>query len=132
LVPKERDERLDAPGERVNGHSGLLSRVASDDGVILAVAGEIDIATAEEFSEGVCALTAGEKGEVVLNLEGCDFIDSTGLRAVILLARELQSRGQMLVLSGLNGSPRRVFEITGLLDGPDFEIRDAPAGVSTE
>lgn len=126
MIPTERDERVRTPAERVNGHSNgsLLSRVASDDRVILAVAGEIDLASAEKFSDDVRELTAGENGEIVLNLQDCSFIDSTGIRAVIMLARELEARGQSLVLCGLNGSPRRVFEITGLLDGPDFEIRD--------
>jgi anti-anti-sigma factor len=74
----------------------------------------------------------GVEGEVVLSLQNCGFIDSSGIRALIMLARELRTRGQTLVLSGLNGGPRRVFEITGLLDGRDFEIRDAAPDVSAE
>jgi anti-anti-sigma factor len=100
--------------------------------VILAVAGEIDISSAEEFSDDVRAQMEGVEGEVVLSLQNCGFIDSTGIRALIMLARELRTRGQTLVLSGLNGGPRRVFEITGLLDGRDFEIRDAAPDVSPE
>jgi anti-anti-sigma factor len=127
LISKEIDERPPAPGEHVDVHSNgySLSRIASaDNGVILAVGGEIDIATAEEFSNGVRTLAEGANGEVVLSFENCGFIDSAGLRALIMLARELRTRDKTLVLSGLNGSPRRVFEITGLLDGGDFEIRD--------
>jgi stage II sporulation protein AA (anti-sigma F factor antagonist) len=97
--------------------------------VILAVAGEIDLSNAEEFSDGVRALMDGE-GEVVLSLQNCGFIDSTGIKVLIMLARELRTRDQTLVLSGLNGGPRRVFEITGLLDGQHFEIRDAAPDVS--
>ena len=123
LTPKELDARPLTRGEQVNGHS--LSRIASPgNGVSLAVAGEIDISNAEEFSDGVRTLTDGAEGEVVLSLENCGFIDSTGIRALIVLARELRTRGQTLVLSGLNGEPRRVFEITGLLDRRDLEIRD--------
>ena len=127
MTPKELDARLLTRGEHVNGHS--LSRIASgEDGVILAVAGEIDISNAEELVDGVRSLVEGAEGEVVLSLQDCGFIDSTGIRALIMLARELQTRGQALVLSGLNGEPPRVFELTGLLDGHDFTIRDrAPA-----
>jgi anti-anti-sigma factor len=135
LTPMERNQRPLARGERVNGHTNghSLARIAStDEGVILAFAGEIDLSSAAEFSDGVSELTEGEKGEVVLSLQDCAFIDSTGLRALIMLGRELRARGQTLVLSGLNGGPRRVFEITGLLDGPDFEIRDAAQAVSAE
>ena len=74
----------------------------------------------------------GTKGEVVLSLENCGFIDSTGIRALIVLARELRTRGQTLVLSGLNGEPRRVLELTGLLDGRDFAIRDGAPDMSAE
>jgi anti-anti-sigma factor len=100
--------------------------------VILAVAGEIDISSAEEFGDGVRSLIEGVEGEVVLSLQNCGFIDSSGIRALIMLARELQTRGQTLVLSGLNGGPRRVFEITGLLNGREFEIRAAAPDVGAE
>lgn len=123
MIPTELNGRPLTPAEQANGHS--LSRIASaGNGVILAVAGEINISSAEEFSDEVCALMEGAEGEVVLRLQNCCFIDSTGIRALIGLARELRTRGQTLVLSGLNGQPRRVFELTGLLDRREFEMRD--------
>lgn len=135
MITKELDGRPPTAGEHVNGHSNgpSLSRIASaDNGVILAVAGEIDISSAEEFGDGVRSLIEGVEGEVVLSLQNCGFIDSSGIRALIMLARELQTRGQTLVLSGLNGGPRRVFEITGLLNGREFEIRAAAPDVGAE
>ena len=122
MIPRELNGRPLTRGEQVNGHS--LSRIASaDNGVILAVAGDIDISSAAEFSDGARALMEGAEGEVVLSLENCGFIDSTGIRALIGLAQELRTRGQTLVLSGLNGQPRRVFELTGLVDRREFEMR---------
>jgi anti-sigma B factor antagonist len=95
--------------------------------MILAVGGEIDISNAEEFGDEMSSLVDGANEEVVLNLQDCGFIDSTGIKALIKLARELRTRGQTLVLSGLNGGPQRVLELTGLLDGGDFTVRgDAP------
>lgn len=135
MIAKELDERPLTRGEQVNGHSNghSLSRIASaGNGVILAVAGEIDLSNAEEFSDGVRALKDGAEGEVVLSLQDCGFIDSAGIRALIMLARELRTQDQTLVLSGLNGGPRRVLEITGLLDGRVFEIRDAAPDMSAE
>ena len=127
MIPTELNGRPLTLGEQANGHSLITDRLRRN-GVILAVTGEIDISSAEEFSDEVCALMEGAEGEVVLRLENCGFIDSTGIRALIGLARELRTRGQTLVLSGLNGQPRRVFELTGLLDRREFEMRDA-AGV---
>ena len=128
MITKEQNGRPLTGGEHLNGHSygPSLSRLASaDNGVILAVAGEIDISSAEGFGDEVRAQLEGVEGEVVLSLQNCDFIDSSGIRALIMLARELRTRGQTLVLSELDGGPRRVFEIAGLLDGREFEIRDA-------
>jgi anti-anti-sigma factor len=123
LTPKELDVRSPGWGEQVNGLS--LSRIASaDNGVILAVAGEIDISNAQEFGDDMRSLIGGAEGQIVLNLENCGFIDSTGIKELIGFARELRMRGQTLVLSGLDGEPRRVFEVTGLLDAGDFAIRD--------
>ena len=123
MISTELNGRPLTPGGTAIGHS--LSRIpCAGDGVILALAGDIDISSAEEFSDEVRALMEGAEGEVVLSLENCGFIDSTGIRALIGLARELRTRGQTLVLSGLNGQPRRVFELTGLLDRRDFEMRD--------
>ena len=131
MNPKELDARPLAPGKQLSGHS--LSRIPSaGDGVILAVAGEIDISNAKEFGDGVRSLAGGAEGEVVLSLQDCVFIDSTGIKALIMLARELRRRGGTLVLSELNGEPRRVFKLTGLLDGRDFVVRDAVPDVSAE
>jgi anti-anti-sigma factor len=98
--------------------------------VVLAVAGEIDHSSVEKFSDGVRALMEGAEGEVVLSLQNCDLIDSTGIQAFIMLARELRTQGKTLVVSGLNGGPRRVFEITGLFDGREFEVRDTGPDMS--
>jgi anti-anti-sigma factor len=133
--PRELDGRTPARAEQANGHAnGLeLARVASGgNGVVLAVAGEIDLANAEEFGDRVRGLIDSTEDEVVISLRDCGFIDSTGIRTLIMLARELRARGQTLVLAGLNGGPRRVFEIAGLLDRREFELRDAAPGVRVE
>jgi anti-anti-sigma factor len=106
--------------------------VSADIGVTLAVAGEIDISNADEFVDDVRWLVGSTKCHVVLSLENCGFIDSTGARAFITLARELRMRGQTLVLSGLDGEPRRVLELTGLLEGRAFAIRDGAPDLSAE
>ncbi len=135
MDPRELNGRAPAQPEQANGHAnGLeLARVASDgDGVVLAVAGEIDLANAEEFGDRVRGLIDSTEDEVVLSLRDCGFIDSTGIRTLIMLARELRARGQTLVLTDLNGGPRRVFEIAGLLDRREFDLRDAGPAMRVE
>ncbi len=82
--------------------------------VVVAVRGEVDIATAPKLREKLVELASQGAQQVVVDLEGVDFLDSTGLGVLI---------GGMKRLPGLDGDltlvctqPRilKVFEITGL------------------
>ena len=102
-------------GELGNGYS--LSRIARNGaGVTVALSGELDIANAEAFTHEVHSLIEGVDGQVALDLQNCLFIDSTGIRALLVLAQEQQAQGRRLKLSGVTGEPLRVLGLSGLLD----------------
>jgi anti-sigma B factor antagonist len=88
------------------------------DGIrVVAVQGELDLNTAPKLEEMLNRAVDGG-GSLVVDLSGCDFIDSTG---VALLIRTWQSLGdgaspRRFVLSCPNRQVRRLFEITGLDD----------------
>ena len=111
MAPKSGFEPLSG-GE----HPYSLSIARNGDGVTLALSGEIDIANAKAFADEVHSLVEGTDGQVTLDLQNCLFIDSTGIRALVTLAQEQLGRGRTLKLSGVTGEPRRVLELTGLLD----------------
>ncbi len=82
--------------------------------VVGAIRGEVDIATAPKLREKLVELASQGAKQVVVDLDGVDFLDSTGLGVLI---------GGMKRLRGLDGDltlvctqPRilKVFEITGL------------------
>jgi anti-sigma B factor antagonist len=100
---------------RGNGYS-LFRTADNGDGVTLAVSGEIDIANCEAFTDEVQSIFGGADRQLVLDLRDCVFIDSSGIRALVVLAKEQQARGQRLKLSGVNGEPLRVLRLSGLLD----------------
>jgi anti-anti-sigma factor len=101
-------------GELGNGYS-LFSTADNGDGVTLAVCGEIDIANAEAFTGEARSVLEGADGQVILDLRDCTFIDSSGIRALVLLANEQQARGQTLKVSRVTGEPLRVLRLSGLL-----------------
>ena len=114
MAPKSDSQPLSG-GELGNGYS--LSRMARNGaGVTLALSGEIDIANADAFTDQVHSLIEGADGQVVLDLQNCLFIDSTGIRALMVLAREQQAWGRRLKLSRVTGEPLRVLGLSGLLD----------------
>jgi anti-anti-sigma factor len=96
--------------------------------VTVAIAGEVDIASAGAFTDELRSLLHGAEGQVTLDFQGCRFIDSTGIRALVALAREQRARGRTLALSRLGGEPLRVLRLSGLLDSKLFATRsESPA-----
>jgi anti-sigma B factor antagonist len=84
---------------------------------LVEVRGEIDVATTPQLRAMLQQLTDDDSVcSLVVDLDGVDFIDSSGLGVLIGCARRLRSRGEArelhLVCTRVN--LLRVFEITGL------------------
>ncbi len=89
-------------------------RVVRDRGdVVVAPAGELDIASAGLLERELRELGVDRDDRVVLDLRALDFLDSTGLRLLITVRNSAKRAGHGLVL--VAGPPRvqRIFELTG-------------------
>jgi anti-anti-sigma factor len=86
----------------------------------LALAGELDLATAPTLLERARPLLDGE-GDLRLVLRDVSFIDSQGIRAFIRLARSLGDRGR-LVLAEPSPEVRKLFEIVRVDDFPNVAV----------
>jgi anti-anti-sigma factor len=85
--------------------------------------GELDVAETEMLLEGVGDIAG--RGDVVLDLRDLAFIDSTGVRALLLLADRLHDE-DVLILQNAGPAVRRVFDLVAL-DAAQPSIRiDAP------
>lgn len=82
--------------------------------LVIAVAGEIHVSSAPEFSRRMGQAIARGKPAVVLDLTHVGFIDSTGLSVLLAGLRQVtQQDGRMAVVSS-NPTVLRLFEITRL------------------
>lgn len=81
---------------------------------ILAVKGEIDVYTAPRLRERIVELANQGHYEVVVDLNGVDFLDSTGLGVLVGGLKRLRSHDGDLTLVCTQQRILRVFEITGL------------------
>jgi anti-anti-sigma factor len=94
-----------------------------DDQTVIAVGGELDLATVDEFAAGV-------RNELVaaavhLDLSELAFLDSSGVRGLDDLVADVDREGWVLEISPvLRGAVRQVLELTGMLDL--LPIADAP------
>jgi anti-anti-sigma factor len=93
----------------------------------VALTGELDIASATEFEEALAKVEAGGPSVLVLDLRQVEFIDSTGLRAVIAADERARSAGRRLVIVKGTSAVERVFSVTQL--DQRLDIVDDPASV---
>ena len=112
--------------ERTNGASSNRARdfgIAVERDVERArirIFGELDLSTAPELNRVLDELN-GDYAHVLLDLDGLEFMDSTGL-AVIVHAELLASRnGQRLTIRCNSPAVRRLFAVTGLKDELVFD-----------
>jgi anti-sigma B factor antagonist len=71
----------------------------------------IDAASAIQFKDLMRQSTHASQGRIILDLAQVDFIDSSGLGAIVGAMKALTS-GQKLELSGLTATVKKVFRLT--------------------
>ena len=87
----------------------------------IQVEGELDLAVADQLVDGLTR-AAAECRHVLVGLEACDFIDSTGIAAIVHAHNELAERGGRLALYAAGDQVLRVLSVTGLTsNGMVFE-----------
>lgn len=91
-----------------------LELTERDGYAVLAVSGEIDVSTAPPLRERLIALVDDGWKRVVVDLEGVDFLDSTGLGVLVAVLKRLETAGGELRLVCTRSQLLKVFEITGL------------------
>ena len=100
------------PDDGVPSFDVRIERV--DDVIVVRLTGEFDLAAMDDFEAGVEDALSAPLSELVLDLHGLRFVDSTGLRGILTLWETSQEDG--FALSVLRGPPevQRTFRVTGL------------------
>jgi anti-sigma B factor antagonist len=81
--------------------------------IVVKAKGEIDTLTAGQLGEQLHELLDAGFKRVVLDLRAVDFIDSTGLRAILEMHAASRHSGVKFALIQGPAEARRVFEVTG-------------------
>ena len=96
--------------------------------VVIALEGELDLASVGELDTEIARLAADDAaGEVVVDLRELAFMDSSGLRSIILAESRVTEAGKRFALIQGNESVHRVFEITRMTDRFTFVAPDPAA-----
>jgi anti-anti-sigma factor len=125
----------------VNDGAGSLSiRIEEpvDGSFVVAVAGELDLASAASLSQEVAGLPVRRGHVVVIDASGLSFVDSSGLNAIVVAARNVGTRDASLVVAGARAHIARLFDVVRLEDSVrlapsvDAALADADAGIAEE
>ncbi len=72
------------------------------------VEADFDAPYLEQFGERVASLAEAAE-DVMLDLSRVNFVDSSGIGALVALHKKLVARGHRLKVSGLRGQPLQLF-----------------------
>jgi anti-sigma B factor antagonist len=98
---------------------------------VVAVRGELDIATSPQVRELLADVAKDEDLPLIIDLSRCDFIDSTGLAALLHGAKPAQNGETRVAIVSPEGDVRRMLELTAIDQSiPVFEdLEQAAAAV---
>ena len=85
----------------------------TDDAVVLGLAGELDLAAADELEVAMRRLAATPARHIVVDLADLEFVDSSGLRALLRARETVVASGRTLAMTNPAPAVERVFDITG-------------------
>jgi anti-sigma B factor antagonist len=82
--------------------------------LIMGLNGKIDIPSAKSFLERATQILDGGQKRILLEFTDVNYINSSGLRALIIVAKRMGTSGGWLHLTGVNEQIRSILKISGL------------------
>jgi anti-sigma B factor antagonist len=93
-----------------------VERIRADGYELLAVEGEIDIATSPRLIAALNEAVTDTTGAVLVDLSAVEFMDSTGLALLIRVQRRMSRRDRGFAVVCPDGPVRRIFELTDMVE----------------
>jgi anti-sigma B factor antagonist len=99
--------------------------------IIMSLDGEIDLYTAPRLHGELVTVLSGEAPvQIVVDMSGVDFCDSTGMNVLLAAHRRAREQGGDLELAAPRPTIKKVLHVTGLESV--FTVLDDPATVARQ
>jgi len=85
------------------------------DNYIIDVNGEMDLYNSYKLKELVMKMLEKKVSRYIINLENVDYIDSSGIGALIYICSTIRKLNLKLVITNIHGSVKKVIELTKLM-----------------
>jgi anti-sigma B factor antagonist len=83
---------------------------------IMALKGRLDSVSAPSFGERLTGSLTQPSGRLLIEFSQLEYISSAGFRVLLLAARRATESGGRIVLCGVSGKVRQLFDLGGFLD----------------
>jgi anti-sigma B factor antagonist len=101
--------------ERGSRSGSLEIAVSQSDGArLVRLTGEFDLAGVDGFERKLQGEPGSQEDTLVLDLSGLTFIDSSGLRAVVMVDHRVRAEGKRCLIVRGTERVERVLELTGV------------------
>ena len=81
---------------------------------VLGLGGKLDIEGAKMLVDRITQILGGGERYILLDFTDISYINSAGLRGLLLVAKQLASSGGKLILAGVSDQNQNVLKISGL------------------
>jgi anti-anti-sigma factor len=81
---------------------------------VVGLSGKLDIEGAKMLVDKVTQILTGGERSILLDFTAITYINSAGLRGLILVAKQSASHGGKLILAGMSAPNQQVLAISGL------------------
>jgi anti-anti-sigma factor len=97
------------------GAGGFAWKAEAREGILtILLTGDLDLAVTSASGQELTALVSREERLIVVDLRAVDFMDSSGLRFLVTMRHDVESRGARFLLGELSPAVKRLFEVAGL------------------
>jgi anti-anti-sigma factor len=106
--------RSDLDGDQASTRATLIHEGRSDPTVEVRLPADLDIATVEAIRDSVLEAVDDAHDEVVLDLDGVRFLDTYGIRLLVMVRRRAWERDLRFRLHGGNPLIRSLLDLVGM------------------
>jgi len=92
---------------------------------VVKVTGRLDAVTAPEYEKKMLELVNSGNIRFVVDFQSLDYISSAGLRALLVIAKQLKAKSGQVRFANVSGTVKEVFNISGF--GSIFQMDETVA-----
>jgi anti-anti-sigma factor len=93
-----------------------IESVAFNEVIAVAVKGRVDSTNADGLKQRLTTLIQSGSARLLIDMQGVIYISSAGFRVLLIAARAIEQASGRLVLCGIGGELKRLFDIAAFTD----------------